>query len=110
MNINQINVNNKFNITHNPQVYIYYTNENNTEIQLTLDWNFDSIYFKYSNTWIILSYGPKGNINQIHKIDNPQKISFFKSVAFHTLNTFKSFSTESENCIKELRKIVDLFV
>ena len=91
---------------------IYYLNIDNINIELTLDWTFDSIYFKYDK-WIILSTGTKGigtkGADEFHKLI-PEEIVMFKKIAFYALNTFKPFSPESEKCLNGLRKIVDMYV
>jgi hypothetical protein len=86
----------------------YYINEDNTRIQLTLDWTFDSIYFKYKDNWIILSTGEKGHINEIDKLNTLDIIQMFKKISFNVLNEFKPFSHQSTECINGLKNIINM--
>ncbi len=74
--------------------------------QLTLDWSYDSFYFKYKDEpWIILSYGPRGDKDEFEKIDTEdKKIIFSKLKNFASLN-IKTHSIDSDIALENLDKI-----
>ena len=77
---------------------VYYVNDINRNITLTLDWAFNSIYFKYDK-YIVLT---KDNLDI-------ESIPVFKKIAFHVLNII-SESDKNKTCLTLLREIVDLYV
>lgn len=80
--------------------HIYYLNDENRTIQLTLDWTFDAIYFKYDGYVVLTETQCKLDI---------ETIPTFKTIAFHALNEIKESNT-TKKCLKLLREIVDLYV
>ena len=47
--------------------------------QLTLDWSYDGVYFKYyTDNWIVLSIGPLTKTHDINLIDTEDKLQIFK--------------------------------
>ena len=55
--------------------------------QLTLDWSFDSFYFKYKNEpWIILSYGSRGKTHEPEKFDSEEKKCVFSQLKNYALS------------------------
>ena len=77
--------------------------------QLTLDWSYDGLYFKYyNNDWIILSIGPKTEKHQIYNLDTDDKIKIFKVLANYFLNNLQNYSTISDASLLKLKEIMYL--
>ena len=108
----EVENNYNFKLTKGPYASTVYLNQNNIyNYQLTLDWTYDGIYFKYLNDdWIVLSIGKKNPIHDIHKIDTTDKIMIFKKLCFYCLNNLQNFSEISNDSLIKLQKIVDLFI
>lgn len=85
------------------------SSDNNYIGQLTLDWSYDSFYFKYKNEpWIILSYGPRGDRHEPEKFDCEDKIIIFSKLgdyAFSVLN-----NTTYKDAIIALEKLQKFIV
>jgi hypothetical protein len=75
--------------------------------QLTLDWSYDSFYFKYKDEpWIILSYGPRGNKHEFEKIDSEDKKIIFSKLRNYAFSVMNNYSKEADIALKHLRKLV----
>jgi hypothetical protein len=91
--------------------HIYLMINNICECQLTLDWSYDAIYYKYyDDDWIILSIGPKTTYNksQIDKINTQDKVQIFKKLAEKCLTDLPNYSTISDRSLISLREIKNL--
>lgn len=86
--------------------------DNELKGEMTLDWSFDAIDFRYGRQeWITLSIGPKTNPNDsLSKIDTPEKVLMFKSLGFYLLGNLPNYSVTSDSALEGLRKIMDSFV
>ena len=77
--------------------------------QLTLDWSYDGIYFKYYNDlWIIISIGPKTEKYEIDKIDTDDKVLIFKQLAYNFWTELPNYSTNSDLSLIKLKEIINL--
>jgi hypothetical protein len=75
--------------------------------QITLDWSFDAVYFKYYDyDWITLSIGPKTITHEIDKIDTDDKLKIFKLLASQ-FNKLKDYSIISNESLITLKKLLD---
>ena len=75
--------------------------------QLTIDWSFDGVYFKYKNEeWITLSIGEKTTNHQIGSLNTPDKICLFKEMVSFSQKKLKSYSGNSKKALAALSKIV----
>ena len=85
----------------------YYIENNIKCCQLTLDWSYDGLYFKYyDEEWITLSIGPKTEKNEINKIDTEEKKFMFKKLALNFLSELQDYSTLSDLALIELQGIL----
>ena len=91
----------EFYIEHGDTIYINYLNDDNSNIQLTLDVIFNMVQFKYDG-YILLS-------NDIYSVLDAQTIPIFKKIAFHALNEIKE-TDMNKMCLKYVRDMVDLYV
>ena len=91
----------EFYIERGDTIYINYLNDDNSNIQLTLDVIFNMVQFKYDG-YILLS-------NDIHSVLDAQTIPIFKKIAFHALNEIKE-TDMNKMCLKYVRDMVDLYV
>lgn len=91
----------EFYIEHGDVIYINYLNDDNSNIQLTLDVIFNMVQFKYDG-YILLS-------NDIYSVLDAQTIPIFKKIAFHALNEIKE-TDMNKMCLKYVRDMVDLYV
>lgn len=81
------------------------------QTQLTIDWSYDGLYFKYKNEpWIVLSLGPETTRNELDKINTPEMITEFKTLCFHALNNLKDHSTMADKAMIQVEKIIDGFI
>jgi thymidine kinase len=79
--------------------------------QLTIDWSYDAVYFKYENNdSIILSLGPCTSVHDIGKINTPNMITEFKSLYIYALNNLNGYSGNSDKALVVLGRVVDLFI
>jgi len=79
--------------------------------QLTLDWSYDGVYFKYQNdTWITLSIGKNTKTHDIDRIDTDDKKKVFKIMSSHFFDKLQNYSICSNNSLIELRKITDILI
>ena len=79
--------------------------------QLTLDWSYDGVYYKYYNDpWITLSIGSKTDIHEIYKIDKNDKKMIFKKLAFYFIKELPEYSGNSDASLIKLQGLADLFV
>jgi len=77
--------------------------------QLTLDWSYDGVYFKYyDDSWIILSVGPETETHEIKKIDTENKIKSFKYLASQFLNKLQNYSEKSNKSLVKLKELTNL--
>lgn len=77
--------------------------------QLTLDWSYDAIYFKYyDDSWIIISIGQKTEKYEIDKIDTYDKVVVFKQLAYNFLTKLPNYSTNSDLSLIKLKEIINL--
>ena len=85
----------------------YYIENDAKCCQLTLDWSYDGLYFKYyDEEWITLSIGPKTEKNEIDKIDTEEKKLMFKKLALNFLSELQDYSTLSDLALIELQGIL----
>lgn len=104
--------NNSFRYTSGPAAVTIYNDSQ--ESNLTIDWSYDAIYFKYKNSsWITLSIGPKTTKNEVNKINGSKMINIFKNLIFYALNNKNLLYPTDEinlNISNELHIILDLFI
>ncbi len=82
----------------------------NEKNQLTVDFAFDSLYFKINNCdWIEISFNPSYLRNDIHLIDTPEKIKIFKNLCSYALNNLPKYNKDNK-LLFNLMKLYDLFV
>ena len=75
--------------------------------QLTLDWSYDGVYFKYHNDkWITLSIGPLTKTHDLYKIDTEDKLKVFKLLATD-LNKLENYSINSDKSLIKLKELVN---
>lgn len=91
--------------------HFYLTSNQNTIGQLTLDWSYDSFYFKYKNEpWIVLSYGTRGNKHEPEKFDSEEKkfvFSQLKNYAFSVMhNKDNKDNKDAIIAIQHLQKMI----
>ena len=87
-----------------------YLSINNVEsCQLTLDWSYDGVYFKYYNDqWVVLSIGLKTITHEIEKLDTENKIQIFKYLSSQFLDKLKNYSEKSNNSLMKLKELTNL--
>ena len=88
---------------------LYLNTNDGMQSTLTLDWSFDSFYYKYKNDpWITLSYGPNGDKHESDKIINSTDDykSVFIELAKYAMTELKSYSGNSDKALTELQKII----
>jgi len=79
--------------------------------QLTLDWSYDGVYFKYYNdSWVVLSVGPKTITHEIEKLDTENKIQIFKYLSYQFFDKLKNYSEKSNKCLMKLQEFTDLLL
>ncbi len=79
--------------------------------QVTLDWSYDGIYYKYNdNPWIILSIGPKTQTHDLDKIDTEDKKKIFKYLSLQFFDKLENYSEISNKSLKKLREIYNHFL
>jgi len=84
---------------------------NGTISQLTIDWSYDAVYFKYKdNDSIILSVGPSTSTHEIEKINTSEIITEFKSLYIYAKNNLTGYSTNSDKALGKIAKIVEKFI
>ena len=88
--------------------HAYLMIDNNKYNVLTLDWSYDSVYFKYNDKWITLSIGSKTEINEIDKIDTDDKKKIFKTLAMYILYELPSYSIISDISLLHLQELISL--
>jgi hypothetical protein len=99
----------KYSFTKGPcAAHVYLTNNTDESIgSLTLDWSYDSFYFKYKNDpWVVLSYGSRGDKNQPEKIDTKDKKNIFLKLKKYALYILVNHSTECDKALDKLNDIV----
>lgn len=83
----------------------------NQTCQITLDWSYDGVYFKYyDNPWIILSIGPKTQTHEIEKIDTEDKKKVFKYLSSQFFDKLQNYSENSNKSLKKFREIYNHFL
>ena len=86
--------------------HIYLIINNNNCCQLTLDWSYDGIYYKYYNdNWITLSIGPKTETHDSYKINTEDKLKIFKLLAMD-LNKLQNYSINSDKSLIKLKELL----
>ena len=100
-----------FNVTKGPAAAnVYWKNDGKTIGQLTLDWSYDAIDFKYMNQeWITLSIGPKTEKHEINKLDTKDKKDMFVLLEWHLQKNLKGYSVVSDEALEKLFSIVNTF-
>lgn len=96
-----------FRLTKGPYAANVYLMQNDTYCcQLTLDWSYDGVYFKFFNDdWITLSIGDKTITHDIDKLDTPNKIRIFKELSSHFLNNLQNYSENSDASLANLQAL-----
>ncbi len=79
---------------------------NKKEYKLTLDWSYDSYYYKFEDeSWITLSYGPKGKENEIEneieKINTEKKKEIFQKLCEYSYRDITD--SQAYECIQKLK-------
>jgi len=101
-------INMDFRISTGPAACNVYDNQEN---QLTVDWTFDAVYYKYKNeNWITISLGPKTEICEIHKINNVIMTEKFKNLCLYTFSNIKGYSKISDDALEILKKKVKMLI
>jgi hypothetical protein len=78
--------------------------EEDSNSQLTIDWSFDDIYFKYrDNEWVTLS-------TDFAKINSLAMKRMFKSLALHAFQELEDHSKNATKALKDLRYYFNLLV
>ena len=96
------NINTGFRISTGPAASNIYDNEEN---QLTIDWSFDAVYYKYNNgDWITISLGPKTEICEMYKINNVIIQEKFKNLCLYAFTKIKGYSEISDKALEILKK------
>jgi len=89
--------------------HVYLSINSLESCQLTLDWSYDGVYFKYyDDSWIILSVGPETKTHEIQKIDTENKIKSFKYLASQFLNKLQNYSEKSNKSLVKLKELTNL--
>ena len=79
--------------------------------EVTFDWAFDAVYYRYGGNMCIISVGPKTSKYDVAKIDTDDKKSMFKRLAFRILNDLQNSTLNpSKEQVKRFTELVDLFV
>ncbi len=104
----------KFSLSKGPAAAHIHLTKNNTDkceyCQLTLDWTYDGVYFKFLNDdWVILSIGEKTKTHQLSNIDAEEKIKIFKIMASYFLNELPNYSGTSDASLIKLQELIDSF-
>ncbi len=87
-----------------------YNDENCEQTQLTVDWTYDGLYYRYKDQgWITLSLGPKTEINDIHKINTDPMKSDFKRLCFHAIAKLEGQFPDSDKVLEKIQEIADQF-
>jgi len=74
--------------------------------QLTLDYPYDSFYFKFMNEpWIIISYGQKGDKNELDKINTCEKRNMFDRLRKFAAKTIDDKDSVVQNALYHLSNI-----
>ena len=94
----------EFKITKGPAASNTYVTFQDREIAtLTLDWSYNSIYFKYDQeAWISIELGGSLDI-----IDTDEKKKLFKKLAEFTMVELKNYSTVSNNALESLKEMLN---
>ena len=81
--------------------------EGETLHQLTVDWSYDGVYFKYNQEeWITLSIGQRTENHQIECLDTSDKKKIFKEMSEFTAENLKGYSGNSTKALLQLQMIV----
>ena len=93
----------EYNITKGPAASNTYIKYQGEEIgKLTLDWSYNSIYFKYNqDSWITIKLG-----DSLEIIDTDEKKELFKNMANFTIVELKDYSTDSNNALDSLNEMI----
>jgi hypothetical protein len=102
-NLPAANVYNNFRFSSGPAAANAYNDNNNT--QLTIDWSYDGIYFKYDNTWITLSIGPKTINHEMSKIDTAIMKYTFKKLCLYAIEELNKL-TNKDTIVKKIEELI----
>ncbi len=99
---------NNYECTKGPAAATITVTVNGSLCQLTLDWSYDSFYYKYKNdSWVILSYGSKGDKHEPEKINTQDKKIIFKVLADYAFVELSGYSTNADISLSKLREILN---
>ncbi len=97
---------NNYEFTKGPAAATISITVDNLKCQLTLDWSYDSFYYKYKDDlWTTLSCGPKGYKHEIEKINTQDKMRIFKILADYAYIELSGYSGQADISISKLREI-----
>ncbi len=96
------NTNCDFRISTGPAACNVYDSENN---QLTIDWAYDSAYYKHNNCeWITISLGSSTILCEIYKINTVDMIEKFKKLCLYAYTNINGYSDISDKALILLKK------
>ena len=93
----------------NAAAHVYLVINSTESCQLTLDWSYDGVYFKYyDDHWVFLSIGLETKTHEIEKINTDNKIKIFKYLASQFFDKLKNYSENSNKSLIKLQELTDL--
>ena len=98
----------EYKISSGPAAAICRLYENNLKIcEMTLDWSYDGIYFKYlDNDYMIISIGSKTRKNDLDRLDK-NDIENFSKIGNYLIKNFQSYSEVSDKALSKLKLLID---